>query len=283
MSLSCTLSSHRFLVPTVRWFLISWVLFPFPHNTYFLSLKQIHILHPCTTHSLSHDIALPVSAFNFCHVSHILLPLLSSLAFCNSHLNTRWAPSTYLSHLNISQRPECVCVFATAALLLKLSFLISCFGFRLCRCLPLPGLVASFLPLYPGFFFLFFLFAPASSSQLLTIACLCQHYFLAHFQSFTFIPQCPCWWPIWSLSCMYFCPQCLPSACGSDSIGQWSALLLWMQFVPQITVVHATTSLSSWILHQSYYFSLLYCLRTRGLRSVLAFPLLLREAQVTTS
>lgn len=79
------------------------------------------------------------------------------------------------------------------------------------------------------------------------------------------------------LSCMYFCPRHLPSACGSDSTGQWSALLLRMQFISQITVVHATYHCHpAGSCHQSsHYFSLLYCLRTRGLSSVLAFPLLL--------
>lgn len=39
----------------------------------------------------------------------------------------------------------------------------------------------------------------------------------------------------------------VPSVCGSDSTGQWSALLLWLWFISLVTTVHATTCLSSWL------------------------------------
>lgn len=106
--------------------------------------------------------------------------------------------------------------FVVVCLLLLLVILVFCFV--LCSCFILPA-----------------------SRHHLSLSALS----LAHFQSFIFIPQCPCWWPICSFSCRYFCPQCLPSACGSDSTGQWNALLFCMQFIPQITIVCATTCLSS--------------------------------------
>lgn len=44
-------------------------------------------------------------------------------------------------------------------------------------------------------------------------------------------------------SCTYLCVQR-----GSDPTGQWSALLLWLWFISQITTVGAATCLSSWLL-----------------------------------
>lgn len=41
---------------------------------------------------------------------------------------------------------------------------------------------------------------------------------------------------------------CICALSGSGSTGWWSALLLWMQFISQITIVHATTCSSSWVL-----------------------------------
>lgn len=81
------------------------------------------------------------------------------------------------------------------------------------------------------------------------------------------------------LSCIYFCLQHValtPQAQGVlFSCGCSSSLII---------IVHDTTCLSAGSYHQSsHYFSLLYCLRTKGLRSVLAFSLLLHEAHVTTS
>lgn len=177
-------------------------------------------------------------------------------------------------------------------------FLIYYFVFRLCKCLPLPGLKASFLPLYhvllvvwlvcccffvvvaSDFGFLFC--APALSSQLPAITCLCQHY-LWHIFSHSYS----------SLSVHVDDPSA-PSGISAHSV-----FLLRVALTPQASETLFSSACSSSLRsplsvlppacpavfgHQPFhYFSLLCFLRTRGLRSILAFPLLSHEVHVMTS
>lgn len=108
--------------------LASYQLSPLPISSSDLPpvTKQTHVLCPCTRRSLSvvyHCLHLHLTAAT-CHVrsQHCCLPLLS--ATLSKYQLCMWAPSAYLSHLNISQTPKCLCVFATAALMLRLSYLI---------------------------------------------------------------------------------------------------------------------------------------------------------------
>lgn len=158
------------------------------------------------------------------------------------HLNTSCTPGTSympqsLESLTETSTSSCLCHDCSPE-----AFLISCFGFRLCRCLSFPGLL-TFLPSFHtwGFFTSSLVYAP-SSSQLLTITCLCQHNSLACFQPFTFILQHPCWRPSWSQLYLFLFSMWLLLT------GQRSDLLLWMELISQISAFHATTCLSSCIL-----------------------------------
>lgn len=81
LALSWTLFSCSLLVLIVHWLLICC------SSLFSLGLPAVtkpNILPPCTTHSLSNCMLLCVSVFDSCHVSCILLPLLSYFAFWNS-------------------------------------------------------------------------------------------------------------------------------------------------------------------------------------------------------
>lgn len=163
-----------------------------------------------------------------CH-AHPATAVLS--CFLELHLNSSCSPGTShvpqsLEYITEASASLCFCHDCS----LK-SFLISCFGFRLGRCLSFPGLSTFFS--YLGFPPCSLVYAPSSSSQLLTITCLCQHNSLACFQPFTFIPQHPCRWPSGSQLYLFLFSMWLWLT------DQRSDFLLWMQLISQINAFHA--------------------------------------------
>lgn len=129
----------------------------------------------------------------------------------------------------------------------------------------------AFSPFYLLFILVFFfpsslVYAPSSSSQLLTITCLCQHNSLACFQPFTFIPQHPCWWPSGSQLYLFL------SSTWLWLTGQRSDLVLWVQLISQISAFHAATCLSSCILSSALPLLQSVLLKDKQPQNCIGFP-----------
>lgn len=118
---------------------------------------------------------------------------------------------------------------------------------------------------YLGFFPSCLVCAPSSSSQLLTITCLCQHNSLACFQPFSLIPQHPCWRPSGFQLCLFLFSMWLWLT------GQRSDLV-WVQLISQINAFHAATCLSSCILSSALPLLQFVLLRDKQPQNCIAFP-----------